>query len=93
MKKLFHYAQSRGYLPKGPTQADDLRRCKETPNPISIYTTAEMAKLLERDRSCWRVNRGQGGEGQDRQPSAGPDLRENPVFEVNVSGSPARGSI
>ena len=47
LKKLFHFAQSRGYLPKGPTEADDLTRCKETPMPISIYTPEEMAKLLK----------------------------------------------
>ena len=31
----------------GPTEADDLTRCKETPKPISIYTPEEMAKLLK----------------------------------------------
>ena len=31
----------------GPTEADDLTRCKETPTPISIYTPDEMANLLK----------------------------------------------
>lgn len=46
LKNLFHFAQSRGYLPKGLTEADDLARVKETPRPIGIFTPAEMAKLL-----------------------------------------------
>ena len=47
LKNLFHFAQSRGYLPKGLTEADDLVRAKEKPQPIAIYTPAEMAKLLQ----------------------------------------------
>jgi integrase len=47
LKNLFHFAQSRGYLPKGMTEADDLARAKETPQPIAIYKPAEMAKLLQ----------------------------------------------
>ncbi len=46
LKNLFHFAQRRGYLPKGLTAADDLPRLKETPKPISIYTPKEMALLL-----------------------------------------------
>jgi integrase len=46
IRTLFHFAQSRGYLPKGETEADDLPRVKETPQPITIYSPVEMAKLL-----------------------------------------------
>ena len=46
LKGLFHFAQSRGYLPKGLTEADDLVRVKENAQPIAIYSPAEMAKLL-----------------------------------------------
>jgi integrase len=46
LKNLCHFAQRRGYLPKGLTEADDLTRVKETPKPIAIYTPAEMARLL-----------------------------------------------
>jgi integrase len=46
LKNLFHFAQSRGYLPKGLTEADDLVRVKEAPQPIAIFTPAEMGKLL-----------------------------------------------
>ena len=38
--------ESRGYLPKGLTEADDLVRVKENAQPIAIYSPAEMAKLL-----------------------------------------------
>jgi integrase len=47
LKNLFHFAQSRGYLPKGLTEADDLARVKENPKPIGIYRPDEMAKLLQ----------------------------------------------
>ena len=47
LKNLFHFAQSRGYLPKGLTEADELVRVKEAPQSIAIYTPAEMAKLLQ----------------------------------------------
>jgi integrase len=43
---LFHFAQSRGYLPKGLTEADDLPRMKEASKPIGIFKPEEMAKLL-----------------------------------------------
>ena len=43
---MFHYAQSRGYLPKGMTEADDLPLAKENSGAIAIFTPAEMAKLL-----------------------------------------------
>ena len=46
LKNLFHFAKSRGYLPKGLSEADDLVRAKEKPQPIAIYTSAEMANLL-----------------------------------------------
>ena len=46
LKALFHFAQSRGYLPKGLTEADDLVRVKEKVQPIAIYSPTEMAKLL-----------------------------------------------
>ena len=47
IRTLFHFAQSRGFLPKGETEADALPRAKETPKPIAIYSPAEMAKLLQ----------------------------------------------
>ena len=37
---------SRGYLPKGLTEADDLVRVKEKVQPIAIYSPTEMVKLL-----------------------------------------------
>lgn len=46
IQTLFHYAQSRGYLPKGMTEADDLPLAKENSGAIAIFTPAEMAKLL-----------------------------------------------
>ena len=47
LQVLFHFAQGRGYLPKGPTEADDLPLAKEPPAPIGIFKPAEMAKLLK----------------------------------------------
>jgi hypothetical protein len=47
LKNLFHFARSRGYLPKGLTEADELTLVKETPKPIGIYQPDEMAKLLQ----------------------------------------------
>ena len=44
---LFSYAQSRGYLPKGLTEADDLPLAKENHAPIGIFSPEEMAKLLK----------------------------------------------
>ena len=46
LKNLFHFAQSRGYLPKGLTEADDLVRVKEAPQPIAIFSPAEISQLL-----------------------------------------------
>ena len=46
IRTLFHFAQSRGYLPKGECEADELPRVKETPQPIAIYSPAQMATLL-----------------------------------------------
>lgn len=45
---LFSYAQSRGYLPKGMTEADDLPLAKENHGPVGIFTPTEMASLLEK---------------------------------------------
>ncbi len=47
IRTLFHYAQARGYLPKGATEADDVKRVKEAPQPIGIFTVAQLAKLLQ----------------------------------------------
>jgi integrase len=44
---LFSYAQSRGYLPKGLTEADDLPLAKEIHPPVGIFSPEEMAKLLK----------------------------------------------
>jgi integrase len=46
VKILFNFAQRRGYLPKGLTEAHDTTRLKEPTQPIGIFTPAEMAKLL-----------------------------------------------
>lgn len=47
VKILFNFAQARGYLPKGVTEADDLPLAKEPPQAIGIFRPEEMAKLLE----------------------------------------------
>ncbi|MBI5388196.1 MAG: tyrosine-type recombinase/integrase [Verrucomicrobia bacterium] len=47
LQVLFHFAQGRGYLPKGPTEADDLPLAKEPPTPIGFFKPADMAKLLK----------------------------------------------
>ena len=44
---LFNYAQSRGYLPKGLTEAADLKPFKTVPTAIGIFTPEKMAKLLQ----------------------------------------------
>jgi hypothetical protein len=43
---LFAFAQSRGYLPKGATEADELVRMKEPPKPIGIFKPEQMQTLL-----------------------------------------------
>ena len=46
VKILFNFAQRRGYLPKGPTEAHDTTRLKEPAQPIGIFTPAEITQLL-----------------------------------------------
>jgi integrase len=46
IRTLFSFAQARGYLPKGATEAADLPLTKQVANPIGIFTAEEMAKLL-----------------------------------------------
>ncbi len=46
LQVLFGFAQSRGYLPKGATEADELTRMKEPPKPIGIFKATEMERLL-----------------------------------------------
>ena len=46
VRVLFRFAQLRGYLPKGRTEADELPRLKEQPAPIGIFTPVQMARLL-----------------------------------------------
>lgn len=44
---LFHFARSRGYLPKGqPTEANDVRRAKDRGGKIGILTPKQLAALL-----------------------------------------------
>lgn len=44
---LFHYAKSRGFLPRERlTEADGLARAKETKGEIGIFKVEEMSKLL-----------------------------------------------
>jgi integrase len=43
---LFAFARSRGYLPKGRTEANELQCYKAPPTPIEIFTPTEMAQLL-----------------------------------------------
>ena len=47
IKTLFTFAQTRGYLPKGLTEASDLQRVKEPAKPIGIFTPEQMAALLQ----------------------------------------------
>ena len=47
LKTLFSFAQSRGYLPKGLTEASDLQKAKEPPKPIGIFKPEQMAVLLK----------------------------------------------
>ena len=47
IKTLFTFAQTRGYLPKGLTEASDLQRVKEPAKPIGIFTPEQMATLLK----------------------------------------------
>ena len=44
---LFHFARSRGYLPKGqPTEANDVRRAKDRGGKIGILTPKQLASLI-----------------------------------------------
>jgi integrase len=44
---LFHFARSRGYLPKGqPTEADDVRRGKDRGGRIGIMKPKELSSLI-----------------------------------------------
>lgn len=44
---LFHFARSRGYLPKAqPTEADDVRRAKDRGGKIGILTPKQLASLI-----------------------------------------------
>jgi hypothetical protein len=42
---LFHFAVSRGYLPKGTTEADEIPYFKQPPQAIGIFKPDEMAAL------------------------------------------------
>jgi integrase len=45
---LFHFARSRGYLPKNvPTEADDVETIKENETEIGTLTPAQLSKLLK----------------------------------------------
>lgn len=45
---LFHFARSRGYLPKHvPTEADDVETVKDSETKIGILTPAQLSKLLD----------------------------------------------
>jgi integrase len=46
LKSLFRFAQSRGYLSKGETEAASLPKFKETKQAIGIFTPDEMGRLL-----------------------------------------------
>jgi integrase len=44
---LFHFARSRGHLPKGqPTEADEVAKAKDRGGKIGILTPKQLAKLL-----------------------------------------------
>jgi integrase len=44
---LFHFARSRGYLPKGqPTEADDVRRAKDRGGKIGMLTPKQLESLI-----------------------------------------------
>jgi integrase len=44
---LFHFARSRGYLPKGqPTEAEDVAKAKDHGGEIGILTSKQLADLL-----------------------------------------------
>src|SRR5262245_1024899 len=46
---LFHFARSRGYLPKGqPTEADDVRRAKDRGGKVGILTPKQLASLISK---------------------------------------------
>ncbi|MBI1178481.1 tyrosine-type recombinase/integrase [bacterium] len=47
IQNLFRFARSRGYLPKGPTEADEVSAFKTPVAEIGIFTPAEMTRLLE----------------------------------------------
>ena len=54
IKNLFHFARTRGYLPRGETEADDLQAFKAPPVAISIFTPEEMAKLMKHAQPALR---------------------------------------
>ena len=43
---LFHFARDRGHLPKGDTEADQVKRRKERGGHIGFFKPAELARLL-----------------------------------------------
>jgi integrase len=46
---LFHFARSRGYLPKGrPTEANDVRRAKDRGGKIGILAPRQLAALISK---------------------------------------------
>ena len=51
---LFHFARSRGHLPKGqPTEADEVAKAKDRGGKIGILTPKQLAKLLNtRDKEA-----------------------------------------
>jgi len=46
VQNLFHFARSSGYLPKGPTEVDEVRGFKMPTGVIEIFTPGEVSKLL-----------------------------------------------
>jgi hypothetical protein len=86
LKNLFHFAQSRGYLPKGLPEADDLARVKENPKPIGISRPDEMAsRMLERCRKRRRIRR-----GRSCLPGWRSARRWRPTEGANGAASPRR---
>lgn len=55
IKTLFTFAQTRGYLPKGLTEASDLQRVKEQAKPIGMFTPEQMAAWLKHAAQTQRV--------------------------------------
>lgn len=47
IQNLFRFARRCGYLPKGPTEADELRGFKIPMGAIEIFTPGEVSKLLQ----------------------------------------------